>query len=72
MPNPRSLEMKLRKAAERQGYVLRGSRRRDPNALDYGWRVETPKGKVVVRGDLDEIEAWLYTPRNERVSTSSR
>jgi hypothetical protein len=65
--HPRSYEVKLRKQAERQGYRLRGSKRRDPNALDYKtWRIETPRGRTVVAGSLEVIETWLATPREQR------
>jgi hypothetical protein len=61
MASPRAQEQKLRAAAKRQGYALRSSRRRDPHALDYGiWTLSTRRGKVVVRGDLDAIERYLY------------
>jgi len=67
MPNSRTDEMRVRKAARRQGLSLRSSRRRDPNALDYGvWRLLTARGRVVVRGDLAMIEEWLRKPREAR------
>lgn len=63
----RTKEMNLRKKAARQGYRLRSSRRRDPNALDYGvWRLETRNGRPVVKGSLEHLESWLRTPRAER------
>lgn len=67
VPETRTQEMNLRKKAKRQGYRLRSSRRRDPNATDYGqWRVETPRGRVVMTGDLEHVGTWLATPRAER------
>lgn len=70
-------ENRLRRMAERQGYVLQKSRRRDPHALDYGrWRIVDPDTGGVVAGagyskalayrfDLDDVEAWLTDYENE-------
>ena len=67
MPQPRVDEMRVRKKADRQGYALRGSRRRDPLALDFNqWRIETRRGRVLVRGTLEQLEAWLSTPPDQR------
>jgi hypothetical protein len=66
-------ENRLRRMAERQGYQLVKSRRRDPRAWDYGtWGIIDPFTNAWVlhdfatgRGyglDLDEIEAWLTRP----------
>ena len=64
----RTRETRLRRAAERQGYRLVKSRRRDPRALDYGlyWVVDPRTSGVVSHGsghdggsDLDGIEEWL-------------
>lgn len=67
-------ENRLRRAAERQGYRLVKSRRRDPRALDYGLYVliadtagnRLPRAQAPVstfaRGEgktLDEIESEL-------------
>ncbi len=61
-------ENRLRRAAERQGLVLKKSRRRDWRALDFGkyWLadanlnlLETPEEGM----NLDEIEAWLNEGR---------
>ena len=57
---------RLRRMAERQGYKLVKSARRDPMALDYNrWWIEdvTDRGRPTV-GDaggleLDDVEAWL-------------
>lgn len=73
-----SRERALRRAAQRQGLHLTRSSRRDPRALDYGhwWITDaitgaliTPAGATDVarRGlSLDEVEAWLDTPRDQR------
>ena len=66
-------EIRLRRAAERQGLMLRKSRRRDPRAYDFGayWLVD-PSTDAIVAGDgrfgasLDEIEAWLAGGRAPR------
>jgi hypothetical protein len=61
-------EDRLRRMAQRQGLMLEKSRRRDPNALDFGcYRLIDTNTKGVVFGatplpysaTLDEIEAWL-------------
>ena len=63
-------ENRLRRAARRQGFELRKSRRRDPGAYDYGrWMIVEPGGNTVVAGaqdtgtpsmTLDEVEDWLW------------
>jgi hypothetical protein len=64
-------ENRLRRMAERQGFALRRSRRRDPHALDYGiyWIIDLAKDTAVASGsypdrgmDLDEVEEWLQRP----------
>jgi len=61
----KSLETRLRNAAKRQKLVLVKSKRRDPNAFDYGhyWLVDI-NGNTVVGDDettgLDGIAAYLY------------
>jgi hypothetical protein len=53
--------------AERQGYQLVKSRRRDPRAIDYGaYWIVNPHTNSIEAGDptyggmsLDEIEDWL-------------
>jgi hypothetical protein len=56
-------ENRLREKAKRQGLELGKSRRRDPDALDYGTYklVEADTGEVVADGltDLASIEAAL-------------
>lgn len=50
----------LRRMAERQGYTLHKSRRRDPRATDYGTFTLTPaKGKPRVFTSVDEVEQFL-------------
>jgi hypothetical protein len=60
-------ENRLRRAAERQGLLLKKSRRRDPRAYDYGvyWIVnarlntlESPESGM----SLDDVEAFLDRP----------
>ena len=69
-------ENRLRRAAERQGLMLRKSRRRDARALDSGtyWLIKGERGKVrgsgrgaIVGGErmtLDQVEAYLMGERN--------
>jgi hypothetical protein len=58
-------ENRLRRAAARQGLILRKSRRRDPRALDYGnyWLVDLAGNYLVAGGEsginLDDVEVWL-------------
>ena len=53
-------ENRIRRAAERQGWKLEKSRRRDPRATDYGTFTLTPeKGKPRVFASIDEVEAFL-------------
>ena len=63
---------RLRRMAERQGLSLAKSRRRDPNALDFGgyMLVDATTNAVVAGGSpgpysltLDEVEAWLTAPK---------
>ena len=66
-PDEKVRENRLRRMAERQGYGLMKSRRRDPQAYDFGtYRLIDPFNNTVVladsRGygkDLDDIEAFL-------------
>jgi hypothetical protein len=69
-------EARLRRMARRQGLDLRKSRRRDPQALDYGgYHLIDPGsdslifGKLAGRGfgaSLDDIEAYLTRPDADR------
>lgn len=68
----RARDMRLRRAAERQRLRLTRSRRRDPLAVDYmgHWLIDIDTGETVYGGicgaTLDQIEAYLTTPRDER------
>jgi hypothetical protein len=69
-------ENRLRRIAERRGFLLRKSRRRDPLALDYGYQlVDARTGKVVAenrvagRGfglTLKQVEEWLTAQESKR------
>ncbi|MEO5840898.1 MAG: hypothetical protein ABIQ73_13320 [Acidimicrobiales bacterium] len=66
-------ENRVRRAAERQGYILVKSRHRDPMAADFGrYRLyelddDAPTLGADRKGEsLDVIEAWLATPIGER------
>lgn len=63
-------ENRLRRAAERQGFQLEKSRRRDPRALDYGTYqiVRKADGELVAQGSqssyglsLDDVERFLMS-----------
>jgi hypothetical protein len=68
--------------AERQGFALQKSRRRDPRAYDYGTYMLTDPdtNSVVATGEdgrgygltLNAIEAWLAGPQGERRPLGSR
>lgn len=56
-------ENRLRHAAERQGFLLSRSRRRDPYAIGYGRYQLTRNGAPITPTtgwDLDAVEAFLY------------
>lgn len=64
-------ENRLRAAAERQGYQLVKSRRRDPRATGYGgWMIVNPRSNSVEAGgmgdgyqmSIDDVEEWLSVP----------
>lgn len=60
-------ENRLRRMAERQGFVLRKNRRRDPRAIDFGrWYVIDAERNITIREctTLDQVENWLI--RDER------
>jgi hypothetical protein len=69
-------ENRLRRMADRQGLRLEKSRRRDPRAIDYGmYTLVDPNTNAIVAGtegtgrpnfSLDEVEAWLINPVEER------
>jgi hypothetical protein len=58
-------ENRVRRTATRRGFILRRSRRRDPQAVDYGryWLIEASRNVGVLGGqwgvELDDVEAWL-------------
>jgi hypothetical protein len=64
-------ENRMRRMAERQGFTLVKSRRRDPLARDYErYVLRDDAGKIVAGGteqhfefDLSEIEEWLLYPK---------
>ena len=72
-------ETRLRRAAERQGLVLRKSGRRDPLALDFEKYVlidqatdEAVIGKSAsgrYELSIDEVEAWLTRDRTQEETT---
>ena len=57
-------ENRLRRVLDRRGLGLRKSRRRDPEALDYGnyWIIDPILNCLVDGGEwgmsLDDVEAW--------------
>jgi hypothetical protein len=67
------LENRLRRMAERRGYRIEKSRRRDPMAVDFGGYqlIDAFKNTVVLGcrqheydATLQEIESFLNDPRN--------
>ena len=53
-------ENRLRRKAERQGYEMRKSRLRDPDATGYGtYTLITAKGKPRTLKSLDAVEQFL-------------
>jgi len=71
-------ENRMRRMAERQGFTLQKSRRRDPRALDYGtYQIIEPRRNVVatfLEGDefgltLDDVEEWLTTDKDKRATS---
>jgi alkylated DNA nucleotide flippase Atl1 len=73
MATEKSRETRLRRAADRRGYQLVKSSRRDPQATDYGaYLIIDTASHTVIAGDdesgrasmtLDEVEAWLAAPQ---------
>jgi hypothetical protein len=64
-------ENRLRRIAERRGYAVQKSRRRDPDAIDYGgYMLIDARTNVVVLGgggfsysaSLDDIEVFFSRP----------
>lgn len=79
----KSREIRLRRAASRQGLALQRSRRRDPLAFDYGtYQLATLAGEVVASGyaggyglSLDAVQAELakgLTRAERRALTKGR
>jgi hypothetical protein len=65
-------ENRLRRVAERRGYRLLKSRRRDPEALDYGgyMLIDSQTNAVILGGTpvgfsatLEDVEAYFSEPR---------
>lgn len=58
-------ENRLRRVAARRGLILQKSRRRDPQALDYGayWLIDAESNRLIFGDqwgtDLDGIEEFL-------------
>jgi hypothetical protein len=58
-------ENRVRRLAERQGLILRKSRRRDPRAWDFGsyWLIDADRNALVFPdvhgGSLDDMERYL-------------
>jgi len=49
-----------RRKAARQGLTLSKSRRRDPDATDFGaWSLVRVNGRVVLKGTLQDVERFL-------------
>jgi hypothetical protein len=65
-------ENRLRRMADRQGYRLLKSRRRDPLATDFGtWQLA--RGAAVTRPmTLDEVEERLSSPLSAQPSVGGR
>ena len=71
MSDDKVRENRVRRMAERQGFRLVKSRRRDPRAVDYGayWLTDQ-RSNTIAAGDpqrgmsLDDAEIWLTSDRN--------
>jgi hypothetical protein len=55
-------ENRLRRAAERQGFTLSRSRRRDKLATDYGWHIRKGRRELAHFTDIADVERWLLDP----------
>ena len=70
--HPRTQENRVRRAAVRQGYVLKGSGRRDKRARNYGrfYLHDDTTGELTYGGrwgmTLDELEAILNGEHDAR------
>lgn len=67
-------ENRLRRMAERQGFRVTKSRRRDPRAVDYGlYNIIDPELNAVIAGvglrdhsmTLGDVEEWLTSDKRE-------
>lgn len=70
-------EARLRRLAQRQGIKLVRSRRRDPQAADFGrYALVDPETNRAIAGEqssamtLDDVEAWLSSARPESVEVA--
>lgn len=62
-------ENRVRRAAERQGFVLTKSRRRDPLATDFGfYYIKKGRRELARFTELEAAEHWVMHPeeREER------
>lgn len=67
--NEKARESRARRLAARQGFALRKSRTRNPEAMDYGgFGLVDPASNLIVYGSfnsgrfiasLDDVEEWL-------------
>jgi hypothetical protein len=53
---------RARRAAQRQGFTLIKSRRRDPLATDYGWYIRRGRRQLAHFRELAGVEHWLASP----------
>ena len=73
--NDKVRENRLRRMADRQGLILRKSRRFDPRAVDYGLYalLDARTGGLIHRDNvnsvyaltLDEVEGWLTDEKED-------
>ncbi len=71
MITEKSLEIRLRNTLKRRGYFLFKSRRRDPQALDYGgYWIKDMRNALVFGGEfgvsLKEVNEWVNNMRPVR------
>jgi hypothetical protein len=55
-------ENRARRAAQRQGFTLIKSRRRDPLATDYGWYIRRGRRQLAHFRELADVERWIADP----------
>jgi hypothetical protein len=53
---------RVRRAAERQGFTLAKSRRRDPLATDYGYYIRRGRRELAHFRELADAEHWIAHP----------